>query len=124
MFGPPGRSYVYFIYGMHYCFNAVTEQEGFPAAVLIRALEPDGGVEGRTDGPARLCKALQIGREENGVDLVRSAELFITTGERPVGDSRPTGVVSVGPRIGVAYAGEWAEAPLRFWLKGNAWVSR
>jgi DNA-3-methyladenine glycosylase len=124
MFGMPGVSYVYFVYGMHYCFNAVTEREGFPAAVLVRALEPGPGVEGRTDGPGRLCKALGIGREQNGVDLVRSGELFVTAGERSVSASRPEGEVGVGARIGVGYAGEWAGAPLRFWLKGSAWVSR
>ncbi len=62
MFGPPGHAYVYFIYGMHYCVNVVTERAGHAAAVLIRALEPGPGVLGQTDGPGRLCKALGIDR--------------------------------------------------------------
>jgi DNA-3-methyladenine glycosylase len=124
MFGPPGHAYVYLIYGMHHCVNAVTEQDGFAAAVLIRALEPDPGVDGRTDGPGRLCKALGIDRSHNGADLTRPGALYVTPGDRPVKVGRPTGEIGVGPRIGVAYAGEWAEAPLRFWLKGNRWVSR
>ena len=62
MFGPAGHAYVYFIYGMHFCFNAVTDAEGVGAAVLVRALEPGEGVEGRTDGPGRLCRALGIDR--------------------------------------------------------------
>ena len=124
MFGKPGVAYVYLVYGMHHCVNAVTEREGYAAAVLIRALEPDDSSAGRTDGPGRLCKALGIGRELNGADLVRSGELFVTEGTRGVGVGRPEGEVGVGARIGVGYAGEWAEAPLRFWLRGNRWVSR
>ena len=124
MFGPPGHAYVYFIYGMHHCVNAVTERDGFAAAVLIRALQPDPGVDGRTDGPGRLCKALGIARSHNGADLTRSGPLYVTAGDRPAKVSRPVDEVAVGPRIGVAYAGEWAYAPLRFWLAGNRWVSR
>jgi DNA-3-methyladenine glycosylase len=123
MFGPPGRAYVYFIYGMHFCVNAVTEREGYPAAVLIRALEPDPGVDGRTDGPGRLCRALGIDRSHNG-ERLDGERLYVTTGERRRGLARPRAEVSSGPRIGVGYAGEWAEKPLRFWLTGNMWVSR
>ena len=117
MFGPPGHAYVYLIYGMHHCVNAVTEAEGYPAAVLIRGLDADPGVEERTDGPGRLCKALGIDRGLNGVDLTRSGDLYVTAGKRGVGLPRPEGEVCVGARIGVGYAGEWADAPLRFWLR-------
>jgi DNA-3-methyladenine glycosylase len=123
MFGPPGHAYVYLIYGMHHCVNAVTEREGFPAAVLIRALEPDPGVEARTDGPGRLCRALGIDRSHNGLSLAGS-HFYVTTGGRSMRSARPEAEVAAGPRIGVGYAGEWAEAPLRYWLKGNRWVSR
>lgn len=124
MFGRPGHAYVYLIYGMHNCVNAVTEREGHPAAVLIRAVEPDPGVSSRTDGPGRLCKTLGIDRTHNQADLTRRARLFITTGGRPLSAERPAGEVATGPRIGVSSAGEWAAAPLRFWLAGNRWVSR
>ncbi len=129
MFGPPGRAYVYLVYGMHHCVNAVTEREGYAAAVLIRALEPDAGVDGRTEGPGRLCKALRIDRTLYGVDLTTAHDghgdgLVITSGRRPVDVETPEGEVARGPRIGVAYAGEWAEKPLRFWMAGNRWVSK
>ena len=123
LFGPPGRAYVYFIYGMHYCVNAVTEPEGHASAVLIRALEPDPGVDGRTDGPGRLCKALGIDRSHNGEDLTGD-RLFITAGDRADGDAGPSFSIETGPRIGVGYAGDWADKPYRYWLAGSRWVSR
>jgi len=123
LFGPPGRAYVYFIYGMHYCVNAVTEPEGHASAVLIRALEPDPGVDGRTDGPGRLCKALGIDRSHNGEDLTGD-RLFITAGDRAAGDAGPSVSIETGPRIGVGYAGDWADKPYRYWLAGSRWVSR
>jgi DNA-3-methyladenine glycosylase len=123
MFGPPGFAYVYLIYGLHHCLNAVTEGEGYPAAVLIRALEPEAGLAGRTDGPGRLCRALGIDRSFNGEDLA-GGRLFVEAGDRPAGEARPRQPLASGPRIGVAYAGEWAGRPWRFWLQGNPWVSR
>lgn len=123
MFGPPGYAYVYLIYGMYNCLNAVTEAEGFPAAVLIRALAPEPGIEGRTDGPGRLCRALGIDRSLNGADLA-GGQLYVQGGDRPVDEAQPHQPVATGPRIGVPYAGEWAERPWRFWLQGNPWVSR
>ena len=123
MFGPPGFAYVYLIYGLHHCLNAVTEAEGFPAAVLIRALEPAPGVAGRTDGPGRLCRALGIDRSLNGADL-SGDRLYVEAGDRPLEVARPAGRVATGPRVGVGYAGEWADRPWRFWLEGNPWVSR
>src|SRR5215471_4845850 len=70
MFGPPGHAYVYFTYGMHWCVNFVTQAEGLASAVLIRALEPVKNIEGRTQGPALLCKAMVIDGRLNGHDLL------------------------------------------------------
>jgi DNA-3-methyladenine glycosylase len=117
MFGPPGHAYVYLIYGMHHCFNVVTDAEDVAGAILIRALEPDGGVEGRTDGPGRLCRALGINRTHDGLDL--------TTG--PIWIERRPGSqvaqVAASPRIGVDYAGEWAARPWRFYDPTSRHVS-
>jgi DNA-3-methyladenine glycosylase len=114
MFGPVGQSYVYFVYGMHHCFNVVT---GVGEAVLIRALEPVQGLDGlRTDGPARLCKALDIDRDLNG-HLLSSAPLWLSPGA-------PVKTIRRGPRIGVDYAGAWATRPLRFWDPKSIHVSR
>jgi DNA-3-methyladenine glycosylase len=120
LWGPPGRAYVYFIYGMHWCFNAVTGREGRPAAVLVRGLEPEEGFEGpvRLDGPARLCRALGITGAENGADLVTSRLRIL---DAPAIAGRE---VERGPRIGVDYAKEWAEQPLRFWVRDSDGVSR
>src|SRR6201999_2817808 len=70
MFGPPGHAYVYLIYGMHWCMNVVTQPEGEASAVLLRALEPVQHLEGRTQGPALLCKAMGIDQRLNGHDLL------------------------------------------------------
>lgn len=113
MFGPPGHAYVYFIYGMHHCFNVTT---GRGCAVLIRALEPLTAVEGRTDGPGRLCKAFGLTRAQNALSL-EPPGVWIERGETPQSIAR-------GPRIGVAYAGDWASKPYRLWIAGNPFVSR
>lgn len=118
MFGPPGHAYVYLIYGVHHCMNVVTEPEGKAAAVLIRALEPVQGIEGSTKGPGLLCRALGIDRSHSGHDLVGD-DLFLAEPD----DREPFEVVA-RPRIGVAYAGEWAAKPLRFFVAGNAFISR
>lgn len=118
MFGPPGHAYVYLIYGMHHCLNAVTGPEGHGAAVLIRAIEPIEGIEGNTRGPGRLCRALGIDRRLDGADLLGD-ELFLA---QPAG-AEPFEVLA-GPRIGVDYAGAWVEKPLRFRIAGNPFVSR
>jgi DNA-3-methyladenine glycosylase len=124
LYGRPGTAYVYFTYGMHWCLNAVTESTGFPAAVLIRALEPLAGFDtmrerrGREplcSGPARLCEALGITGMLNGVSLQRGV-LRIVEGEKP----RARDIVT-GPRIGITQAADW---PLRFYLKDSPWVSR
>ena len=110
LFGPPGQSYVYLIYGMYHCLNVVTEQEEFPAAVLIRAIEVDGVL---IDGPGRLCRALQIDRSLNRIDLTIQESLwFEDRGGRIL-----RGQVAALPRIGVDYAGAWAKKPWRFRLQ-------
>jgi DNA-3-methyladenine glycosylase len=117
MFGPAGISYVYLIYGVHHCLNVVTEREGYPAAVLLRALEAGTGVDGRANGPGRLCRALRIDRSHNGADLTAGA-LRIELPAKP--DDRP---VVTGPRVGVAYAGEWALKPWRFGFRDSPCLS-
>jgi DNA-3-methyladenine glycosylase len=118
MWGQPGLAYVYLVYGMHHCFNTVTETDGYPGAVLIRAIEPLTHAE-RGNGPALVCRSLSIDRSQTGVDLTTSADLFVEPGTR-IEDAR----VRVGPRIGVDYAGEWAARPWRFWIEGSPSVSR
>jgi DNA-3-methyladenine glycosylase len=121
MYGPPGIAYVYFIYGMHYCLNAVTEEDGQPGAVLIRALRPDEGIERMSarragvpaqriaDGPGKLCQALGITRAHNSLDLAASEGLFVETGL-----TVPDAQVQITPRIGVR-GGEAARGrPWRF----------
>jgi DNA-3-methyladenine glycosylase len=131
MYGPAGHAYVYFIYGMHHCFNVVTEREGFPAAVLVRALEPVEGIDvmrahrrGRdgvelTNGPAKLCYALAVDRALNGVDLVASTELWI---ERDV--AIEDGQVATGPRVGVRGDERALTVAWRFWSICSQYVSK
>jgi DNA-3-methyladenine glycosylase len=118
MFGPPGHAYVYFIYGMYHCMNVVTEREGHASAVLVRAVEPVRNIEGRTQGPGLLCKAMGVDRRLNGHDLL-SDDFYIAAPPDP-------GVwkIGKGPRIGVDYARHWARRHLRFYIKGNPFVSR
>jgi DNA-3-methyladenine glycosylase len=118
MFGPPGFAYVYMIYGMYYCMNVVTEREGHASAVLLRALEPVQNLDGKTSGPGLLCKTMGIDGRLNGHDLL-SDDFFIATDEAPQ-DFR----IVKRPRVGVDYAGEWARRHLRFYIKGNPFVSR
>jgi DNA-3-methyladenine glycosylase len=118
MFGPPGHAYVYLVYGLHYCMNVVTEAEGRASAVLIRAVEPVADLLGRGAGPGLVCRALGIDLACNGADLV-SDRLFVA----PSGEATRPAIVK-RPRIGVDYAGHWARRLLRFYLRGNAHVSR
>jgi DNA-3-methyladenine glycosylase len=136
MYGPPGLAYVYFTYGMHHCMNVVCGGPGEPLAVLIRALEPVEGLErmmrnrtggkrrksslGERDlcsGPGRLCQALGVGRELDGLDLVTDHRMWIEPRLR-----EPPETVNT-PRVGVERAGDWALAPLRWFLPGCAHVS-
>ena len=125
--GPPGTAYIYFIYGMHFCVNAVTREEGHGSGVLIRAVEPlaglalmrkrRGGMPDRqlTNGPGKVCQALGITAPLGGSPLNRGA-LRILRGT-PVADHD----VVVAPRVGITKAVEW---PLRFMVRGSPWVSR
>lgn len=118
MFGPPGYSYVYLIYGIHHCMNIVTEGEGKAAAVLLRALEPVQNVQGRTQGPGLLCKAMGIDKSLHGADML-GKDFFVADS----GEVEKFKIVKK-PRIGVDYAGEWARKLLRFYIEGNPYVSR
>jgi DNA-3-methyladenine glycosylase len=113
LLGPAGHAYVYFIYGMHDCFNVVC---GRGHAVLVRAGEIVAGRDARADGPGRFSRALGITRAQNGHDLT-SAPLFVTPRAR-----RPK--IAVSARVGVAYAGEIAEAPWRFYDAESKHVSK
>lgn len=115
LFGRGGVAYVYLVYGMHHCVNVVTGAEGVAAAVLIRALEPLEGIAPgvRTDGPGKLCQALGITRADNRLDL-RGDTLFLEPGPRV-----PASDLARGPRIGVAYAGAWADKPYRLWVRSK-----
>lgn len=128
LYGPPGFAYVYFIYGMHWCFNAVTRAEGLPSAVLVRAVEPLSGEslmrERRgdkpksidlTNGPGKLCEALGIDGALNGVSLQRKP-LVIREGRAVTSDE-----IEITPRIGISRAVDW---PLRYIIRGNSYVSR
>ena len=111
MFGPPGISYVYLIYGMYHCLNVVTEGVEYPAAVLIRAAEIDGEL---IDGPGRLCRALRIDSSLNRIDMTIRRHLWF----EDKGTRVSRGKVGVFPRIGVDYAGAWARKPFRFRIVG------
>lgn len=134
MYLPGGHAYVYFTYGMHYCLNVVCGAEDEGVAVLIRAIEPTEGLAemrrrrkaARKDtdlcsGPAKLTQALNIDRSLDGADLLAGRTLFF---ERLRRRALPSSRIDAGPRIGVAYAGEWAARPLRFHVRGNPFVSR
>jgi DNA-3-methyladenine glycosylase len=128
LYGPPGISYVYFIYGMYWCFNAVTREDGLPSAVLVRAVEPLDGVSlmhrrrsrvkkpnDLTNGPGKLCTALGIVGSMSAKSLQR----------RPLvmreGESVPDERVEITTRIGITRSADW---PLRWIIKGNPFVSK
>ena len=126
-----GTAYVYFVYGMYYQFNVVTNAAEIPHAVLVRALEPVEGIElmrqrrpGQpdhtlTNGPGKLCLALGIDRSFDRADLLGD-RVWIEEGESRIAAS----AIASGPRIGVEYAEDWAEKPWRFWIRNNPFVSR
>ena len=117
MFGPAGVAYVYLIYGMHHCFNVVTEREGYPAAILIRAVHPVEGPSGGgvVNGPGRVCRFFGIDRTLNRLDLTLGRTLWI----EDRGERVPPSAITAAPRIGVDYAGAWAAKPWRFGLRGS-----
>ena len=121
LFGPPGIAYVYFVYGVHWCMNAVTREEGFGSAVLIRAIEPIEGIDfmrvrrpkarreiDLANGPGKLCAALGIDRSMDGLPLTGDEGSPITI---HAGPAVPDEAVVVGPRVGISKAVDW---PLRF----------
>ena len=129
MFGPAGHAYVYFIYGFYNMLNLVTEAKDYPAAVLIRAVEPVHGVElmkqrrktsalrNLTSGPGKLCQAFAVDRSLNGADLSGNV-LYVEDRGEPPPKFRTT------PRIGVDYAGKWKSKPYRFLIRGSEFVSK
>ena len=132
MFGPAGYAYVYFTYGMHWMFNVVTGNEGEANAVLIRALEPNEGIEimrslrqrfdsELTNGPAKLAQALAIGKTLNGVSLFESnGVIWIEDGIQIAQEE-----ISTGPRIGLGQTPEpWFSMPWRYWIRDHSSVSR
>lgn len=116
LYREPGTIYVYLIYGMYHLFNVVAAEVGQPHAVLVRAVEPDAVVTGRTDGPGRLTRALGIDLRHNGLDVF-GPPVTLEDGPAPAG-------IEVGPRIGVDYAEAWKDAPLRFLDPGSSFVSK
>ena len=130
MYGIGGTAYVYFVYGMYYQFNVVTNVEGVPHAILVRALEPIEGLEvirlrrpARTEreltsGPGRLCVALGIDRRLDKADLLGD-QIWIEEGV-----TIPAKRIARGPRIGIDYAQQWVNKPWRFWVRDNSFVSR
>jgi len=134
MFGGPGHGYVYLIYGYHFCVNAVCRPTGVAEAVLLRAIEPTFGEESLrrqrpvgdrrslTNGPAKLCEAMQIDRGLDGIDLCDSTSaLFIAQNPQAQGFRRDYGPIAKSPRIGITKA---AGLPLRFFLDGSPYVSQ
>jgi DNA-3-methyladenine glycosylase len=130
MFGPPGYAYVYMIYGFYFCLNVVTEPVGYPAAVLIRAVEPIENVDlmrrlrnnpdqdrNIASGPGKLCMAMSIDKQLNGADLL-GATIWIE--DRKL----DPGPILTSPRVGVEYAGEYKDKPWRFFVDGSPHVSR
>jgi len=130
MYGTGGVAYVYFVYGMYYQFNVVSNVADTPHAILVRALEPVEGIEimrerrhthpdhNLTSGPGKLCIAMGIDRTLDGADLLEDRvwiENFETVSPRQI---------AKGPRIGIDYAQEWITKPWRFWIKNNTYVSR
>ncbi len=118
LLGPPGFAYVFLVYGMHECFNVVCLREGEGHAVLVRAAEPVLGIapSARCDGPGRLARAMGITRAEDGHDLT-AAPLYVSPRKGRV-------LLGVSARVGVGYAGAFAERPWRFFDRQSAHVSR
>ncbi|WP_447956229.1 DNA-3-methyladenine glycosylase [Vreelandella sp. EE7] len=129
MFGPPGHAYVYLVYGMHWLLNIVTQPEGNPCAVLVRAVEPAVNeeamryyrpIQGKAlcNGPGKLTRALQIDKSLYGEDMTQPETLWVTQG-------KAVERISSGPRVGIDYAAPAdRDAPWRLWVVDNPWVSK
>jgi DNA-3-methyladenine glycosylase len=139
MFGPAGHAYVYLVYGLHHCLNVVSGHAGEAGAVLVRAIAPLEGIElirrrrgspaipdARLGaGPALVCQALAISRAQDGLDLTTGHGLWIAGPDPVTADRIRAAGVSVGPRIGVAYAGpDWSTRPWRFGVRSHPSLSR
>jgi len=138
MFDLPGLAYIYLIYGMYYCFNITTEKKDFPAAILIRAIEPIAGIKQMyknrkitlakypklntqiTNGPGKLCQAFKIDKKLNGENLIISKKLYLA--KNPQGKIKPSQIVKA-KRIGVDYAGKYKHKLWRYYLKNNQFIS-
>jgi DNA-3-methyladenine glycosylase len=118
LFGPEGHAYVFFVYGMHECFNVTCWGMGRGHAVLVRAGEPTGGLEqhARLDGPGRFARAMGLSRAHDGQDLAEPPIYFCGRVTRPR--------ISVTARVGVAYSGAWADRPWRFYDPSSRHVSK
>jgi DNA-3-methyladenine glycosylase len=133
MFRDAGHWYVYMVYGFYHCLNIVTENEDYPAAVLIRAIEPLEGIErmkknrhtndikNLASGPGKLCRALEIDKKLNSTSaLLVNSKLYIEDRDVKI----PPEEIKKTARVGVDYAGHWARKPLRFYVAGNEFVSK
>jgi DNA-3-methyladenine glycosylase len=129
MYGPKGHAYVYFIYGLYFCFNVTAGNvEGKPEAVLFRAIEPVDGVElmakrrngaaNLANGPSRLCMAMDVSKAHNGVDMTESALYILDASPVPFEE------IVESARIGVDYGKEYKDKPWRYYIKGNRFVSK
>jgi DNA-3-methyladenine glycosylase len=130
MYKTGGAAYVYFVYGMYHQFNVVSNIGDIPHAILVRALEPVEGIEfmrkrrhthpdhNLTNGPGKLCIAMNINRELDGADLLGN-RVWLEEYQKI-----PASRISKGPRIGIDYAEDWVDKPWRFWIRDNSYVSR
>lgn len=130
MFGPPGHTYIYLIYGMHWLFNISAHIEGMPGGILIRALAPEQNISKMqdlrgqkslnrlTNGPARLAQAFKLDSAVNNIDLVTNMDLYITDGTHEPGEK-----IAVGPRVRVPGNHLAKTRPWRFWIQDNPNVS-
>lgn len=118
MFGQPGFVYIYMIYGMYYCLNIVTEREKYPAAVLIRAVEPVSRSLTKPSGPGKVCQYFNIDKKLNGVDLCGDT-IWIQKSR-----SQKTTPIVRAKRVGVEYAGKYKNKPWRFYIRDNPFISK
>lgn len=112
MFESAGIAYVYMIYGMYFCFNIVTDKKDFPAAILIRALKPIMNINSKTDGPGKLCRAMNINKNLNNIDLCGDI-LYV----EDRGQTIPQKNIIADKRIGIDYAEEYKDKLWRFYIK-------